>query len=91
MQSCGVEHRRASGHRLGQHVAAGIGRSAHRVFGCVDAGELGRVGEADSYLEHLWFGVEHRDEAGDQIIRGKKLPAVVQMQPVPSVDLVAQV
>ena len=90
MQLCGVEHRRASGHRLGQHVAAGIGRSAHRLFGCADAGEPDRVGEVDPYLEHLCFGLEHRDEAGCQIFGGKKLPAVPQMQPIPSVDLVAQ-
>jgi hypothetical protein len=90
MQLCGVEYRRASGHRRGQQGAAGIARSAHRLFGCADAGEPDRVCEVDPYLGHLRFGLEHRDEAGCQIFGGKKLPAVRQIQPIPSVDLVAQ-
>ena len=31
IQACGVEHRRAAGHRIGEDVAAGIGGAAHRV------------------------------------------------------------
>ena len=42
-------------------------------------------------MEHLGFGVEDRDEAGDEILGGEEPPALTQMQPVPSVDLVAEV
>jgi hypothetical protein len=77
--------------RPAQDVAAGVGRSAHRLFGCADAGERDRVVEVDSDLEHLGFGVEHRDEAGDEILGGEKPPALPQMQPVASADVVAQV
>ena len=89
IQACGVEHRRAAGHHIGEDVAAGIGCAAHRLLGRAGAGELDRIGEVDAHLEHLWFGVEHRGQAGDEILGGKKPPALAQMQPEPSADLLA--
>ena len=44
----------------------------------------------DADLEHLWFGVEHRAQAGDVVLGGKKPPALAQMQPEPSADLLAE-
>ena len=90
IQSCGVEHGRAFGLYVGQHVAAGIGRSAHRLFGRAGAGQRDRVAEVDSDLEHVGLGVEDRGEASDQLFGGEKPPALTQMQPVASVDVFAQ-
>src|SRR6516165_2193179 len=33
IQSCGIEHRRAASHLLGEQIAAGIGSAAHRRLG----------------------------------------------------------
>ena len=90
IQACGVEHRRAAGRRLGQEVAAGVGCPAYRLLGGAGAGQLDRVGDVDAHLKHLGFGVEHRGEAGDEVLGGEKPPAFAQVQPEPSVDLSAQ-
>ena len=90
IQACGVEHRRAAGHRIGQDVAAGVGCPAYRLLGGAGAGQLARVGEVDADLEYLWFGFEHRGEAGDEVLGGKEPPALAQVQPEPSVDLSAE-
>ncbi len=78
------------GHRLGQQVAAGVGCSAYRLLGGAGAGEFDRVGEVDAHLKYLWFGVEHRGQAGDEVVGGEKPPAFAQVQPEPSVDLNAE-
>ena len=90
IQACGVEHRRAGGHHIGEQVAAGVGCPAHRLLGGAGAGQLDRIVEVDAHLKHLWFGVEHRAQAGDVVLGGEKPPARAQVQPEPSVDLRAQ-
>ena len=91
IQSCGIEHRRAAGDHLGEDVAAGIGCPAHRLLRRAGAGQLHRIGEVDCHLEYLCFGLQHRRQAGNEALGCKKPPALVQMQPEPSVDLSADV
>ena len=69
-------------HRVDRVTDAPLGRA--------DAGQLDRIGEVYSHLEYLWFGFEHRDQAGDEILGRKEPPALAQVQPEPSPDLSAE-
>ena len=55
------------------------------------AGHFGRVGVVDADLDHLWFGFEHRGEAGDQVLGCEEPPVLAQVQPVSCVDVGANV
>jgi len=74
---------------LGEDVATGVGCPAYRVLGGGGAGQLGRICEVDSHLEYPWLRLEHRGEPGDEVLRRKEPPSWGQMQPVPRIDLSA--
>jgi hypothetical protein len=81
VQSCGFEYRWAACHYVGEQVTASIGGPTYHLVGGGGAGEFDRIGEVDGHLEHLRFGFENRGQPGDEILRGKKPPALTQMQP----------
>jgi hypothetical protein len=81
VQSCGFEHRWAVCDYVGEQVTASIRGSTYHLLGGAGTGEFDRIGEVDAHLEHLRFGFESRGQPGDEILRGKKPPALAQMQP----------
>ena len=61
----------------------------YRIFRCAGAGEFGCVDEVDADLENVWFGIEDCGQAGDEVVGSKEPPALAQMQPEPTADLLA--
>ena len=50
IQSRGIKHRRAAGDPVGEKIAAGIRRTAHRLLPRTGPGQLHRIGEVDRHL-----------------------------------------
>jgi hypothetical protein len=91
IQPCGLKHGRAAGHHVADHVPAGVGGTSHQVVGGTGAGQFPRIAEVDANLEHLGFGLENRGQAAYESLRGKETPALAQVQPEASLDLIPDV
>ena len=82
IQACGVEHRRAAGHRFGEDVTAGT--ACRRTAS--SAAQVPVSFAASAKLTPTWntcgFGLEHRGQAGDEILGCEEPPALAEVQPV---------